>query len=64
MCCVFALSYVMADYVLSYLCKFYLLLTVQGNAGGEIDRGLKKDLVSLRTFHMEYDICYVSWFTY
>ncbi|RHN51868.1 hypothetical protein MtrunA17_Chr6g0473911 [Medicago truncatula] len=30
---------------------------VQGNAGGEIDKRVMKDLVSLRTFHMEYDIC-------
>jgi len=49
--------------MLSHLFIFYLVLTVQGNAGGEIDKCVMKDLVSLRTFHMEYDICSVSWFT-
>ena len=49
----------------SKLCVSVLLcvMAVQGNAGGEIDRHVMKDLVSLRTFHMEYDICSMSWFS-
>lgn len=30
---------------------------VQGNAGPEVDAAVKKDLVNLRTFHLEYDYC-------
>ena len=33
---------------------------VQGNAGPEIDRRVRVDLVNLRTVHMEYDPCSVS----
>lgn len=36
------------------------VLTVQGNAGPAIDSAVRRDLVNLRTFHMEYDICSVS----
>lgn len=36
------------------------LMKVQGNTGGEIDRGVRKDLVNFRTFHMEYDICSIN----
>jgi hypothetical protein len=36
------------------------VLTVQGNAGPAIDSAVRMDLVNLRTFHMEYDICSVS----
>jgi len=44
----------------SYLCTFNLMLTVQGNVGPEIDIGVRRDLINMRTFHMEQDICYVS----
>lgn len=30
---------------------------VQGNAGPEIDNAVKRDLVNMRTFHMEYVCC-------
>ncbi|RHN61995.1 hypothetical protein MtrunA17_Chr4g0042631 [Medicago truncatula] len=42
----------------SYLGAFDLLLTVEGNAGPEIDRVVRRDLINLRIFHMEYDMCY------
>lgn len=35
-------------------------MTVQGNAGPDVDVAVRKDLVNLRTFHMEYDTCNVS----
>jgi hypothetical protein len=47
----------------SYLGAFDLLLTVEGNAGPEIDRVVRRDLINLRTFHMEYDMCSVSCYT-
>lgn len=47
----------------SYLGAFDLLLTVEGNAGPEIDRVVRRDLINLRSFHMEYDMCYVSCYT-
>lgn len=50
-------------FMLFHLLILFWLLAVLGNAGGEIDKRVMKDLVSLRTFHMEYDICSVSWFT-
>jgi len=36
---------------------------VDGNAGPEIDRKVRVDLVNLRTIHMEYDPCSVSGYT-
>jgi hypothetical protein len=35
-------------------------MTVQGNVGPEVDVVVQRDLVNLRTFHMEYDTCSVS----
>lgn len=32
-------------------------MKVQGNAGPEVDRAVKQDLVNMRTIHMEYDCC-------
>jgi hypothetical protein len=37
-----------------------VLLIVQGNVGSAIDTAVKKDLVNMRTFHIEYDCCSVS----
>lgn len=34
-----------------------LSMKVEGNAGPEIDRVVRRDLINLRTFHMEYDMC-------
>jgi len=34
--------------------------TVEGNAGPEIDKKVREDLVNMRTVHMEYDIFSVS----
>jgi len=35
-------------------------MTVQGNAGLAVDAAVKRDLVNLRTFHIEFDACSVS----
>lgn len=35
-------------------------MAVQGNVGPDVDVVVRKDLVNLRTFHMEYDTCSVS----
>jgi len=35
------------DSVSSYLYTFHLMLTAQGNAGREIDRGVRRDLINL-----------------
>ncbi|KEH30782.1 hypothetical protein MTR_4g082235 [Medicago truncatula] len=35
-----------------------LSMKVEGNAGPEIDRVVRRDLINLRIFHMEYDMCY------
>ena len=37
-----------------------LLMPGQGNAGPEVDSVVKRDLVNMRAFHMEYDCCSVS----
>lgn len=43
-----------------YFPKCHFVKKVQGNAGPEIDRKVREDLVNLRTIHMEYDLYSVS----
>jgi hypothetical protein len=37
-----------------------MLSVVVGNAGPDIDNKVRKDLINMRTFHLEYDVCSVS----
>lgn len=37
-------------------------VTVEGNAGPDIDRKVRRDLINM--FHMEYDICRVGYYMF
>jgi hypothetical protein len=59
MLCVYVHAYVSSIVcvtLLSYLLTLKLILIALGNTGTETDRHVQRDLINLRTFHMEFDI--------
>jgi len=43
---------------------FHDVITIQGNDGPAVDVVVKRDLVNLRTFHIEYDTYSVSFYIF